>query len=97
MVGRRRLQAGRLPARRTMKMIRTATLLVALLVPSAAMAQGGTTPQGTPQERAACRPDVRRLCHNINASEGETYLGCLKLNREKLSRACRAVLEKHGQ
>ena len=79
-------------------MIRTVALLVALLAPSAAMAQdGGMMMQGTPEERSACRPDVRRHCHTINSSEGETYLGCLKLNRAKLSKACRAVLEKHGQ
>jgi len=51
--------------------------------------------QGTPEERAACRPDVRRFCHAIE--EGGDFLSCLQEHREKLSRACREVLESHGQ
>lgn len=87
-------------------MIRAMLLLTVLLLPASAVAEtrGQAKPvenpmmmSGTAEERAACRPDVRKHCHTINSSEGETYLGCLKLNREKLSKACRGVLEKHGQ
>jgi hypothetical protein len=84
-------------------MMRTAIVLVALLAPSMAFAQATaqTTPElmqmGTPEERAACRPDVRKHCSNLDFTKGDTHLGCLKLNREKLSKACKDVLTKHGQ
>jgi hypothetical protein len=43
-------------------------------------------PQGTPEERAACAlPDTFRV------------LQCLQANRGRISRACREVLERHGQ
>jgi hypothetical protein len=86
-----------------MMMMRTAILLAALLAPSMALAQetAQATPEqmqmGTPEERAACRPDVRKHCSKIDISKGETHLGCLKLNREKLGKACQDVLTKHGQ
>jgi hypothetical protein len=52
---------------------------------------------GTPAERAACRPDVRRFCYHVRQSEGSNaYLQCLQEHRERLSERCRAVLESHG-
>jgi hypothetical protein len=61
-------------------------------VSSIAMAQ-----TGTPEERAACRPDVRRFCYKIRESDGSNaYLQCLQQHREGLSARCRAVLESHG-
>lgn len=83
-------------------MMRTAIVLIALLVPAAAMAQqAAPAPElmqmGTAEERAACRPDVRKHCSGIDITKGDTHLGCLKLNREKLSKSCKDVLAKHGQ
>jgi hypothetical protein len=81
-------------------MMRTAIVLLALLAPATVMAQQASQDQmqmGTPEERAACRPDVRRHCSNLDFSKGDTHLGCLKLNREKLSKSCKDVLAKHGQ
>jgi len=72
-----------------------ALLLVTVLpaVSSAAIAQGGS-----PDEQAACRPDVRRFCHAIPPWSGDTvFLACLQEHRAKLRRACREVLESHGQ
>jgi Cysteine rich repeat len=68
-------------------------LAVALLIlSSSAMAQ-----QGTPEEQAACRPDVRRFCYRIDPNVGSNaYLSCLQEHRVKLSARCRAVLERHG-
>jgi hypothetical protein len=40
--------------------------------------------QGTPEERAACGPDVQKFC-------------CLQANRRKISAACNRVLVSHGQ
>jgi len=53
---------------------------------------------GTPQEQAACRPDVRKFCRAIKPGAGSmAFLSCLQDNRAKISKACRAVLTKHGQ
>ena len=48
---------------------------------------------GTPEQRAACRPDVRRFCHTVKPEDGSSaYLNCLSEHREKLTEKCRAVL-----
>jgi len=53
-------------------------------------------PQGTPEERAACAPDVHRFCENA-LPDTFRVLQCLQANRGRISRACREVLERHGQ
>ena len=59
---------------------------------SIAMAQSGT-----PEEQAACRPDVRRFCYKVQESDGSNaYLECLQQHRARLTSRCRAVLESHG-
>jgi hypothetical protein len=65
-------------------------VLVALLC----VAASTVFAQGSTDEEAACRPDVRRFCHAIK--EGGNFLGCLQEHRAKLRRQCRAVLESHG-
>jgi len=95
-----------------MTTMRTVIVLAALLAPSMALAQEKTEPKtepkaeptlqeqmqmGTPEERAHCRPDVRKHCSKIDLNKGETHLGCLKSNREKLSKACQDVMTKYGQ
>ena len=93
-----------------MTTMRTAFLLAALLAPSMSMALAQEKAEqkaeptlqeqmqmGTPEERAFCRPDVRKHCSKIDLSKGETHLGCLKSNREKLSKACQDVMIKYGQ
>ena len=60
----------------------------------------GTVAQagGTPEEEAACRPDVRRFCHAIPAGSPDgVFLACLQDHRAKLRKACLHVLESHGQ
>ena len=59
---------------------------------------GGAKPgQGTAQEQAACRPDVRRFCSSVKPdSDSEAFLHCLQTNRAKLSKACSNVLSSHG-
>ena len=75
-------------------MFRTFVLVAVLTAAaSAAIAQSGT-----PAEQAACRPDVRRFCHAIKEGAGNgSFLSCLQEHRAKLRRACREVLESHGQ
>ena len=93
-----------------MTTMRTAILLAALLAPSMSMALAQEKAEqkaeptlqeqmqmGTPEERAFCRPDVRKHCSKIDLSKGETHLGCLKSNRKKLSKACQDVMTKYGQ
>ena len=52
--------------------------------------------EGTPQEQAACRPDSSKFCREAEP-DSFRVLSCLQRNRAKLSRACRRVLESHGQ
>ncbi|MGZ5811981.1 MAG: cysteine rich repeat-containing protein [Xanthobacteraceae bacterium] len=75
----------------------TKALIAVLLIAgsTAAFAQGMP---GTPQEQSACRPDTRRFCISIKPDAGPfAYLACLQQHREKLTKACKAVLESHGQ
>jgi len=53
-------------------------------------------PEGTPEERAACAPDVQKYCE---AATPDTMrvLGCLQANRTRISAACNRVLVSHGQ
>jgi hypothetical protein len=73
------------------KIVVFALVLVAMACPSPASAQSGT-----PEEQAACRPDARRLCREYVGND-QAVLACFQQNRAKLSRACRAVLERHGR
>jgi hypothetical protein len=52
--------------------------------------------RGTPEDQRACAPDARRLCREL-VGDDMAVLGCFKQNAAKLSRACRAVLQRHGQ
>jgi hypothetical protein len=61
---------------------------------------GGAFGQGSEQERAACRHDVRRFCQaelQRNPNDTLSITGCLQANRSKISRACRKTLASHGQ
>jgi hypothetical protein len=67
-----------------------ATVLASTVVDAATL-------EGTPQEQAACRPDVRKFCHGIKSgASNSVYLSCLQANRKKLSNACLTVLKNHG-
>ena len=48
--------------------------------------------QGTPQQRAACRPDVAKFCKGKGEDPG-VLLTCLEDNKEKISEKCRKVIE----
>ena len=53
-------------------------------------------PQGTPEERAACAPDVHKFCEAA-LPDTMRVLACLQVNRSKISAACNRVLVSHGQ
>ena len=53
---------------------------------------------GTPEQRAACGPDVNRFCKAVKPDDGPfAYLSCLQAHRAKLHAACLNVLESNGQ
>ncbi len=67
--------------------LRLSVIAVLLSVPfSAAFAQG------TPQQRAACRPDVVKFCKGKGEDPG-VLLTCLEENKDKISDKCRKVIE----
>jgi hypothetical protein len=63
---------------------------------SSVVLPGGTFLDGTPQEQAACAGDAHRFCRD-DIPDNFRVLACLKAEREKITRACRTVLESHGQ
>lgn len=63
-----------------------------LTLPALALAQSGT-----PEERAACRADVRRFCYKLKPdADSNAFLQCLQAHRSRLTKRCREVLESHG-
>ena len=66
--------------------LRFAVVIALSLVPSLALAQG------TPQQRAACRPDVVKFCKGKGEDPG-VLLTCLEDNKDKISDKCRKVIE----
>jgi hypothetical protein len=52
---------------------------------------------GTPQEQAACRPDVARHCKNVQGDDDDAFVACLVSHAPQLSQRCRKVLEAHGK
>lgn len=78
--------------------IRTILLTTSLVgLTSFALAQSNSAPpqdMGTPEQRAACGPDVGRYCKSVKPEEGPfAYLACLQANREKLRPSCVKVIE----
>jgi hypothetical protein len=65
-----------------------------MLISASSLAQAG----GSPEEQAACRPDVRRFCHHLRTDEGDmAFLACLQEHRAKLTPKCLNVLVSNGQ
>jgi hypothetical protein len=69
-------------------------LLVATVTAAAAQSKNGKTEEmGTPEQRAACEPDVRRFCKSVKPEEGPfAYLNCLQEHMDKLRPACVKVI-----
>ena len=76
----------------------TALLVVASSAPLAQETLAQESSGASRDDQAACRSDSRRFCRTVDPESGTSgILMCLKQNRSKLSRACRGVLESHGQ
>jgi pyruvate-formate lyase len=74
-------------------MIRSLTLALAF----AAVSTAAFAYSGSEQEQNACRRDVVRHCRTVVNENEFVILACLQNVRPKLTVACRAVLESHGQ
>jgi len=48
--------------------------------------------QGTPAQRAACRPDVTKFC-KVKTEDPGVILDCLEANKDKISERCRKVID----
>lgn len=78
---------------------RTLSCAAALIAATASFASAQTNPgpfQGTQAEQNACQRDAARFCKDA-VPDTFRVLACLQTNRTKISKACRAVLESHGQ
>lgn len=74
----------------------TSRLLISAVIFGAATAAFADS--STPEQQAACRPDVRQFCHHLKMGEGDdAFLQCLQAHREKLSAPCRNVLQGYGK
>jgi hypothetical protein len=67
-------------------LLRLVAAVVALSVTHAA-----AFAQGTPAQRAACRPDVVKFCKGKGEDPG-VLLQCLEDNKDKISEKCRGVI-----
>jgi hypothetical protein len=75
-------------------MIRSVSLLFAVLLMSgAALAQ--TYPQEDTPEDRACRFDAKRFCKDDIPDQFKVG-SCLQAHKDKLNRACKTVLDGHG-
>jgi len=78
-------------------MVRSLCFASALLfLSTAGWADNGQSPANdNSAEARACHGDARRFCRGELGDEFRVA-SCLIEHREKISRACRAVLESHG-
>jgi hypothetical protein len=66
------------------------SLDAALSIAVPIMGQNGAFAQGTPEQQAACQPDVMRLCGNF-IPDVDRIVACLKYNEPNLNPACHDV------
>jgi hypothetical protein len=78
-----RLQLGTHAARRALRGIAGAAVLVGL-----ALASAPAGAQGTPEQRAACENDAMRLCQQY-VPDVDRITACMSRHRGQLSPACR--------
>ncbi len=76
-------------------MMRGVAATIAVLMLSGATLAQTSYPQENSREDRACRGDAQRFCKNDIPDQFRVG-SCLQAHRERLSRACRAVLEGHG-
>jgi cysteine rich repeat protein len=77
-------------------LVAAAAIIVGATVASAQLPLPLPMPQGTPEDRAACEPDVQRHCKTA-VPDQLRVLNCLQDNRKRISKPCQGVLVKYGQ
>jgi hypothetical protein len=71
-------------------------LILAMALCVSPMAQAATS--GTPEQQAACGPDVRKFCYKLKESDSDdVYLQCLEVHRDELSSRCLNMLKSYGK
>ena len=77
-----------------MKFCLTFVLLLAAVAATTAAEQTQKPEEmGTPEQRAACGPDVRKFCKAVKAEDGPmAYYSCLQEHQDKLRPACVKVI-----
>lgn len=76
-------------------LIAAAVILLAAGAPAIAESNAPKTLEqmGTPEQRAACRADVRRFCRSLGPEDGEmAFYRCLRENGAKLQPKCAEVV-----
>ena len=76
-------------------MVRSVSLLFAILLMSgAALAETQSSQENTPEDRA-CRGDARRFCKDDIPDQFKVG-SCLQAHKDRLTRSCKTVLDGHG-
>ena len=75
-------------------MVRSISVLFALIMMSGAALAQANPEENTPEARA-CRGDANRFC-KADLPDQFKVGSCLQMNREKLSRTCKEMLTKNG-
>ena len=73
-----------------MSCVRVSAIALIVALSSASFATAALA-QGTPQQRAACRPDVVKFCKGKGEDPG-VILECLEQNKDKISEKCQKVI-----
>jgi hypothetical protein len=82
---------GRQDTSTMIRLILTTTIMVGVF--STAFAQNAAD-RGTPEQRAACGPAVRKYCYMLKPDDDVfAYQRCLEANRDKIGQKCQLVLE----
>jgi Cysteine rich repeat len=77
-------------------MVRCVSLIVMLVISTAASAQGNKfRPATTPDDERACRGDAHRFCKD-EIPDQLKVLACLQEHRAKLTKTCADLLQKNG-
>src|SRR5262249_34237926 len=69
--------------------------LLLIVLPAGASAQQGH--MGTPEQQRACRSDAQRHCRGMQNQGDYAIADCLRTNMQRLSSACRRVIQGGGQ
>jgi hypothetical protein len=67
-----------------------------LTIAAPAATNPATAAQAFAQWPKQCRPDIGRICRELAKEEDKAILICLQDNENRLSQACRKLLQSYG-